>query len=70
VSYNTWNIYDARLLQPKQSRVRVHRPNQIDESLACYMTDSVSVSCSKVKVVDGRLLIGKTTDSTAQYANV
>ena len=35
------SIYNAPLLQPKQSRVRAHRPNRKDVSLACCRIMSV-----------------------------
>jgi len=37
------SIYNAPLLQSKQSRVCAHRPNRKDVSLACYRIMSVEV---------------------------
>ena len=44
------SIYKARtgFLQPKQPRVHIRRLNQKGESLSCYRTDSMPVSCPEV----------------------
>jgi len=47
-----WKIYNVPLLQPKQSRVHVRRPNRRDVSLACYRKVYVSVLDREVTMAD------------------
>jgi len=51
------SIYNAPLLQPKQSRVRARRPYQKDVFLACYRIVSVSVLDHEVTTAESSTVV-------------
>jgi len=51
------SIYNAPLLQPKQSRVAARGPNRKDVSLACYRIVSESVLDHEVTVAESSTVL-------------